>query len=70
MGEPVDAELSERDSRAYIVASLLRHGWSGQAVSRALKVIDAGGSVEQAMAALREESVPTIVAESVRSEDG
>lgn len=49
-----DRELSERDSRAYIVASLLQQGHSAQAVSRALEVIDGGGSPEQAMAAMRE----------------
>jgi hypothetical protein len=52
------SERSERDGRAYIVASLLREGWSAQEVSRALKVIDGGGSPEQAMAALREDRRP------------
>jgi hypothetical protein len=42
-----------RDGRAIAVANMLRSGWTGRAVSAALKVIDAGGGVILAMEAMR-----------------
>lgn len=44
---------SARDGRALVIANLLRSGWTGQEVSVGLKIIDAGGGVELAMAAMR-----------------
>ncbi len=42
----------KRDARAEIEAALLRFGHSPGAISQALKIVDAGGSVYDAMKAL------------------
>jgi hypothetical protein len=41
------------EGRALAVAQLLRQGYTGGQVSEMLKVTDRGGSMEEAMAALR-----------------
>lgn len=46
------------EGRAIAVAEMLRAGYSGQQVSKALKVGDAGGSVPDMLAALREPDEP------------
>ena len=46
------------EGRAIAVAQLLRSGYSAQQVSKALKITDAGGTVQDAMAALREPDEP------------
>lgn len=46
------------EGRAVAVAEMLRAGHSGQQVSKALKVIDAGGTPQEAMAVLREPDEP------------
>lgn len=52
IGSPISRE--ERDARARVVALLLGDGWTGEQVSAALKVSDAGGSVADSFAAMRE----------------
>lgn len=48
-----DHRQSRRNQRAIVVAELLRMGYDPQKVSEALKITDAGGSVCDAMEALR-----------------
>jgi hypothetical protein len=44
---------ARRDGRAVVVAELLRLGHDPKKVSAAVKIADAGGSLYEAMAALR-----------------
>lgn len=41
------------EGRAIAVAELLRQGYTGQQVSEMLKVTDRGGTLDEALAALR-----------------
>lgn len=47
------------EGRAIAVAELLRQGYTGQQVSEMLKVTDRGGSMQEAMDALRGPSSAT-----------
>lgn len=57
------------EGRAIAVAELLRAGYSGQQVSKALKVADEGGTFEEAMAAIREPDEPGYLA-SLATKEG
>ncbi len=47
------AGVEKRDARALVVAELLRMGHDPKKVSAAVKITDAGGSIYDAMEALR-----------------
>lgn len=71
MGDPlVHPRRDARDRRALVVAELLRMGWSPQSIGECVKIADAGGSVVDAMAALRKPSLRASPAAPPKQEDG
>jgi hypothetical protein len=57
--KPAADARERRDARALVVAELLRLGWTGRQVSVGIKIIDAGGSVSDALTAMRESRLRT-----------